>query len=143
MDSWTVTSTTNAPTARQLHTAVWTGGEMIAWGGRAPGGTILDLNTGGRYNPGTDSWTATTTNNAPTARESHTAVWIGSKMIVWGGINGASTLLDTGGRYKPDTGSWTTTNTRNPPASPGDHTAGWNGGGKNALGRGAGPGGTT
>ena len=30
------------------------------------------LNTGGRYNPGTDSWTATSTTNAPSARvESH------------------------------------------------------------------------
>ena len=26
-----------------------------------------DLNTGGRYNPGTDSWTATSTTNAPSA----------------------------------------------------------------------------
>ena len=32
-DSWTATSTTNAPSARFLHTAVWTGIEMIVWGG--------------------------------------------------------------------------------------------------------------
>src|SRR5882724_6527058 len=32
-DSWTATSTTNAPTARYGHTAVWTGTEMIVWGG--------------------------------------------------------------------------------------------------------------
>ena len=57
-DIWTVTSTTNAPTGRYVHTALWTGTEMIIWGG-------LDsssfLNTGGRYNPSTDSWTATST----------------------------------------------------------------------------------
>src|SRR5205823_51278 len=70
-DSWTATSTTNAPTGRDHHTAVWTGSEMIVWGGF--GGT--NLNTGGRYNPSTDSWTATTTTtNAPTARRIHTAV---------------------------------------------------------------------
>ena len=32
-DSWTATSTTNAPTGRTGHTAVWTGSEMIVWGG--------------------------------------------------------------------------------------------------------------
>ena len=42
-------------------------------------------NTGGRYDPGTDSWTATSTTNAPTARYAPTAVWTGSEMIVWGG----------------------------------------------------------
>ena len=32
-DTWTATSTTNAPAARFDHTAVWTGSEMIVWGG--------------------------------------------------------------------------------------------------------------
>src|SRR5207249_6601188 len=32
-DTWTGTSVTNAPTARSVHTAVWTGTEMIVWGG--------------------------------------------------------------------------------------------------------------
>jgi hypothetical protein len=32
-DTWTATSTTNAPFARYGHTAVWTGSEMIVWGG--------------------------------------------------------------------------------------------------------------
>ena len=36
--------------------------------------------------PCTDNtWTATTTSNAPSARAVHTAVWTGSEMIVWGG----------------------------------------------------------
>src|SRR5439155_20741748 len=52
--------TTNAPSARDLHTAVWTGSEMIVWGGS----NSNYLNTGGRYNPSTDSWTATSTTNA-------------------------------------------------------------------------------
>src|SRR5437660_12103365 len=51
----------------------------IVWGG------CCYLNTGGRYNPGMDSWTATTTTNAPTGRDLHTAVWTESEMIVWGG----------------------------------------------------------
>ena len=48
------------------------------------------LNTGGRYNPSTDSWTATSTTNAPSARADHTAVWTGSEMIVWGGGDAAT-----------------------------------------------------
>ena len=32
-DTWTATSTTNAPETRSGHTAVWTGSEMIIWGG--------------------------------------------------------------------------------------------------------------
>src|SRR5262249_43487044 len=31
IDNWTATSTTNAPDGRSLHTAVWTGSEMIVW----------------------------------------------------------------------------------------------------------------
>ena len=64
---------------------MWTGSEMIVWGGYDG---ITHLNTGGRYNPGTDSWTATSTTNAPTGRFDHTAVWTGSEMIVWGGFDG-------------------------------------------------------
>src|SRR5262245_25590665 len=89
-DTWTATSTGNAPTARDFHTAVWTGSEMIVWGGLNGG------NTGGRYNPSTDSWTATSTTNAPSARYQHTAVWTGSEMIVWGGDLNPG-LSNTGG----------------------------------------------
>ena len=59
---WTTTSTTNAPTARSGHTAVWTGSEMIVWGGHGDFDLLgYYFNTGGRYDPGTDSWTATST----------------------------------------------------------------------------------
>ena len=40
--------TTSAPTPRCQHTAVWTGSEMIVWGGADDVG---NLDTGGRYNP--------------------------------------------------------------------------------------------
>jgi hypothetical protein len=63
---------------------------MIVWGGL---GDTAILDNGGRYDPGTDSWRATTLINAPTGRFRHTAVWTGSEMIVWGGGS------NTGGRY--------------------------------------------
>ena len=100
-DTWTATTTTNAPEGRYDHTAVWTGSEMIVWGGVLRPSS--DLNTGGRYNPSTDSWTATSTTNAPAARYDHTAVWTGSEMIVWGGDDDVA-LMNTGGRYNPEHG---------------------------------------
>ena len=96
---------------------------MIVWGGL--NGTIGSFNTGGRYNPGTDSWTATSTTNAPEARYSHTAVWSGSEMIVWGG-GGIGLALNTGGRYNRITDSWTATSTTNVPHARSRHTAVWN-----------------
>jgi hypothetical protein len=98
-DSWTATSTANAPIGRGAPTAVWTGFEMIVWGGN--GGCAFYMcvaNTGGRYNPTTDSWTDTSITNAPSARANHTAVWTGSEMIVWGGA-GYLVSFNTGGRY--------------------------------------------
>jgi N-acetylneuraminic acid mutarotase len=124
-DSWRNTSTTNAPTARSGHRAVWSGTEMIVWGG----GGYTDT-TGGRYNPVTDSWTATSTTGAPTGRDSHVAVWTGTEMIVWGGfgqVGQTFKYLKTGGRYNPDTDSWTATSTTNAPDRRGGHVAVWTG----------------
>ena len=121
-NTWTATSTANAPSARFRHTAVWTGSEMIVWGGTPDG--INALNTGGRYNPSTNSWTTTSITNAPVARFLHTAVWTESEMIVWGG-EGSSGVLNTGGRYNPSTGSWTATSTTNAPDARDSHAAVW------------------
>jgi hypothetical protein len=58
---------------------------MIIWGGDFGNGPTW-LNTGGRYNPSTNTWVTTSLTNAPTARALHTAVWTGNEMIVWGGL---------------------------------------------------------
>src|SRR5207248_1224526 len=123
-DTWTPTSTTNAPAGRVNHTAVWTGSEMIVWGGCTDNDCNSSFNIGGRYNPSTDSWTATSTSNAPAGRWAHTAVWTGSEMIVWGGA-GSSGELNTSGRYNHSTDRWTATNTDNAPAARDCHTAVW------------------
>ena len=109
--------------SRISHTAVWTGSEMIVWGGSDF--SSQEFNTGGRYNPSTDSWTATSTTNAPDARGGHTAVWTGSEMIVWGGYDGSYT--NTGGRYTPGTDSWTATSTMNAPEGRAGFTGVWTG----------------
>jgi N-acetylneuraminic acid mutarotase len=113
-NSWSgATSTAGAPEPRIRHSAVWTGNEMIVWGGAKPKfdltlGQVVEtpVNTGGRYNPSTDTWSATATTGAPSIRQKHAAVWTGSRMIIWGGFSG-STYLNTGGRYDPGTDSWT------------------------------------
>jgi len=122
-DTWTATS--GPPDPREFHTAVWTGSEMIVWGGN-PGDCCHVFSTGGRFNPSTDSWTATSTINAPTDREYHTAVWTGTEMIVWGGTDGVN-YFNTGGRYNPTTNSWTATSTSNVQSGRSSHTAVWTG----------------
>ncbi len=122
-DSWTATTTSHAPAGRTSFTAIWTGTEMIVWGGRG----INMLNTGSRYIASTDSWTATGIINVPVARDAHTAVWTGSEMIVWGGVDESFHVLNTGGRYNPNTNSWTATSTTNAPTPRFAATAVWTG----------------
>ena len=45
-EGWEPMTAVNPPEARAHHSTIWTGAEMIVWGGGASG-----LNTGGRYNP--------------------------------------------------------------------------------------------
>ena len=104
-------TTNGAPSGRVTHSAVWTGSEMIVWGGVGPN----FLNTGARYNPATGLWTAMTTSGAPTARNGHAAVWTGTQMVVWGGLDGA--LVNTGARYNPANNTWTATSTNGAPAA--------------------------
>ena len=110
-DSWTATSTVDAPEPRSGHSAVWTGSRVVVWGGRGETG---DVNSGAQYDPLSDAWQATSTGwPVPPARAGHGAVWTGVEMIVWGGGN------NTGGRYDPLTDGWVRTSTVNTPSSPG------------------------
>ncbi len=127
-DTWAATSTgANVPASRSGHTAVWTGSEMIVWGGYFYDTLDRYLNTGGKYNPSTDTWVPTSTGlNCPTGRNRHAAVWTGAEMIVWGGYGGS--YWNTGGRYNPVTDAWTATSTgTNVPAGRSDHTTVWTG----------------
>ncbi len=90
-DTWRATSTINALNPAPFPAMVWTGNEMIVWGGGNPG-------RGAKYYPETDTWIPISSTNAPTTTGS--AVWTGSEMIVWVGANS--------GRYNPATDSWTT-----------------------------------
>ena len=111
-NTWMPTSDNNAPTPRHGHTAVWTGSEMIVWGGFS--WAISYQNSGARYNPATDTWTATSVAGAPERRTAHHATWTGSEMLVWGGS--ATNTFNSGGRYNPLADQWMAMSTAGAPS---------------------------
>jgi Bacterial Ig-like domain len=117
---WQPMATGGAPTARTGHSAVWTGADLVVWGG-----TPATL-AGGRYRPNTDSWRPTAVAGAPAARDGHSAVWTGNEMIAWGGrVSGAP--VATGGRYDPATDTWRAVSTTGAPTARAGHVAVWTG----------------
>ncbi len=99
---WQPLATALAPSARTLHTAVWTGTRMIVWGGDTDEGSTND---GALYDPATDTWQPMSSVGAPSARHSHVAVFTGIEMLVWGGY-GTGGYLANGARYNPASDSW-------------------------------------
>jgi N-acetylneuraminic acid mutarotase len=90
---------TGAPT-------VWTGRELLAWG--TAGDTPVDDSTaaapplpptGGMYDPAANRW-QTLPAGPLSGRVSHTAVWAGQEMLVWGGTAGDTGLAD-GAAFQP------------------------------------------
>ena len=120
-EQWQLLPELGAPEPRYLHSAVWSGEEMIIWGGRGAD----FLNTGARYRPSTDSWSPVNHDFAADPRENHTAIWTGDEMIVWGGWRNA--VLDTGGRYDPLSDSWSPVALSGAPTARRLHTAIWTG----------------
>jgi hypothetical protein len=117
-------NTTGAPQKRESTRGVWTGSKVIYWGGR-DGGV---LNSGGVYDPATDSWTATSTGaNVPAAREDHDMFWdpVSGVAIVYGGYNIG--WLNSGALYDPVTDTWQTMNTTGGPNARAYYSAAWSG----------------
>ena len=123
--NWTPTSTVGAPSPRSGHTAVWTGSRMIIWGGYPNVFPPPPPSTGGQYNPLIDTWTSTSIVNAPVGVGSHTGVWTGSEMIVFGTAQEAG-FPERGGRYNPSADIWTPISVVNAPEGTGS-TAVWTG----------------
>lgn len=105
---WAPLATVDPPPAqRRLHTAVWDDAKSraIFFGGYGldpNSGTITSLSSGGIYGPlpANEKWTDLSQVGSPPApRHEHSAVWAGTNMIVWGGVNGAIGLLNDGARF--------------------------------------------
>ncbi len=124
--AWSALPTVGAPSKRSSATTVWTGSEMIVWGGWSNPTVYGD---GGRFSPATGAWSALTNTSAPVARRGHSAVWTGARMIVWGGDDSGPgpVLFNNGGLYDPTSNSWTAVSTTGAPAARSFHAAVWTG----------------
>jgi hypothetical protein len=122
---WSSLALVNAPQPRANHTAVWTGTEMIVWGG------VLAVNTytndGSRFDPTANIWRPLPPSSA-SVRELHLAVWTGSEMLVWGGyLGGATGYRPDGARYNLAANNWTDMVIPSPPAGRASSSAVWTG----------------
>jgi len=96
-------ATTGAPSPRFFGSSVWTGDQLLVWGGAGSG--YRPLGDGARYNPRTDVWLPMSSLGAPSPRHRQLTVWIGADMIVWGGneLSGFATHpFGDGARYRPE-----------------------------------------
>jgi N-acetylneuraminic acid mutarotase len=102
-DKWSALAATTLA-IRKNHSAIWTGTEMIIWGGY---GQAVHA-TGAAYNPTTDSWRAIA---APPSgfpqRHQHVAVWTGTEMLIAGGRQYSDSGETTAAAaYDPATDTW-------------------------------------
>ena len=87
------------PFARTGFAAVWTGRQLLVWGGLTAAGVAPPH--GEAYTPATNRWTALPASPLR-GRPDPTAVWTGRRMIVWGGDNSADNKTYTdGAAYTP------------------------------------------
>jgi hypothetical protein len=117
-NTWDNGSLDDDPEPMDLPGAVWTGTEMLVFGG-------LDssFKYGVRYDPVLDSWSPMSLVNAPSQRSGHAMVWTGSRLFVWGGLFTGT----TGGLYDPATDTWTATSTIGAPSNRRSMAAVWTG----------------
>lgn len=87
---------------RQGHIAVWTGTEVVYWGGDRPGRPP----EGAAYDLRADGWRRLS-RSPLTNRTGAGAVWTGREVLVYGGVNGRGPQAD-GAAYDPATDRWRT-----------------------------------
>jgi hypothetical protein len=125
--------------------AVWTGSQVLLWGGEEaiPRGSVWDgyveyTNKTSLlvYSPALNQWTTIVGTGAiPEGRRLHSAIWTGSRMIVWGGekvvgdpfYGYGHAFLNTGAAFDPATGAWTALTTNAAPSKRLGHVAVWTG----------------
>lgn len=89
-----------APVAPRIVAPVWTGREMLVWGGQS-GSRYFD--DGAAYDPVFDRWRMLPA--SPLAARFTFAVWAGAQMLVWGGES-SNQAFDDGAAYEPASDSW-------------------------------------
>ena len=109
---WRTGSSDGCPKSRLFASGVWTGSEVIFWGGEDNSYYPIK-DPGGAYNPATDSWRVISSANAPSPREWVNPVWAETEMIIWGGADTISNynsppILNDAYAYNPLTDTWRT-----------------------------------
>ncbi len=111
-------STVNNPGPRNGHSAVWTGSEMIIWGGYTGPFANSTIASGGKiYNPNSNTWRNMSTLNAPSARGRHSVMYTGQYMLIWGGntnTSGNVITLSDGAAYDILNDTWLPLTLTNP-----------------------------
>jgi len=125
-DAWAPIATAGAPLPRRLPVALWTGTEMLVWGGDGDNLTMPAPTDAGRYDPATDSWLPLGVSGAPAWRPELSAAWSGSDLIVWGGGQ-AGDAFATGARWDATLDSWSPVTDTDAPSARFGHSAVWTG----------------
>lgn len=100
-DSWEPLAPTDVLPARAAAQAVWTGKEVIVWGGRS----AEALGDGAAYNPSTRTWRKLSGVGAPTATAWHRMTWTGRYVVVVGNESSRPDIR-IGGLYDPEADRW-------------------------------------
>jgi hypothetical protein len=90
-------------TPRSDEVEVWTGHELILWGG-STGGRSRALADGAAFNPQTGTWRRLPASPLA-ARQDAIGVWTGTRLLVVGGKND-NTALPNGASYDPTSRTW-------------------------------------
>lgn len=81
-DAWTPLPPEGAPSGRSGHAALWTGSEMLIFGGEDASGR---LSSGHAYDPFRGRWRALSEAGNPSPRSEATAAWTGTEVLLFGG----------------------------------------------------------
>lgn len=82
---------------------VWTGEEMLVWGGEVGDGSHGRPDNGAAYHPRTDTWVELPPSPS-WSLAGHSAIWTGNEMVVWGGVG----MEDRGAAFDPGSATWRT-----------------------------------
>ncbi len=89
------------PCQSTYQTGVWTGRELLVWGGVRYTCPSNPPRVGYRFRPGTNTWVPMTALGQPTWEESSSSVWTGSELVLLGGGFSSAGGSTVSGRYRP------------------------------------------
>jgi hypothetical protein len=95
--------------ARDQETALWTGSDLLVWGGQTTSGSHM-LRDGALFDPRSGKWTVIPPSPL-TPRAGTSSVWTGHLALLWGGVTNdtatVSSASNSGAAFDPSTDQWT------------------------------------